>query len=456
MTYSITNSVNGTITILDGSVDNTTSLTLNGRGSTGWGQYNTQNLYSMLCNYAGTLTPNNPIIGQLWYDSNTQLLNYLIATNTWDQIASQQWVNGNFATLAELNALAAKEGSDVANLQSELNALSTKESGDVANLQSEISALSANSSSDIAALENTLGSYVTKADLYSPPAGSSPVAIGAGGTGLTTIGTANQVLQVNASSNGLQYVTLSTEAVTSFNGRVGAVTLTASDVDSALGYTPLSSTGAGASGSWNINAATATTATSVGHALSPSSYISGSAYNGSAAQTWSINATPNDSANTIVARDENGDIWISDLNTSANINCSGAIVASGDITALASDERLKHDIHTIENALALTKQLRGVRYKRKDIENHRGNIGFIAQEIQKVIPEVVHEGNDGYLSVLYQNVVGLLVESIKELSDEVESLKPLKDEVSSLRNELLTMQQIVNKVITYQKNDINE
>ena len=426
LSFIITNDANGSFTIPFATIENTlTSISLFGKGVGNYAQPFAQNALDQLTNFASPNEPINPLLGQIWYNSTTQLLNYYISPNTWDQIVSQQWVSANFATLAELNALAAKEASDIA-------ALEAKEASDVANLQSEISALSANSSSDIAALENTLGSYVTKADLYSPPAGSSPVAIGAGGTGLTTIGTANQVLQVNASSNGLQYVTLSTEAVTSFNGRVGAVTLTASDVDSALGYTPLSSTGAGASGSWNINAATATTATSVGHALSPGSYISGSAYNGSAAQTWSVSASSANVANEIVARDSSGNINITTLTATGNLNCDGAIYSGGDITAFNSDERLKHDIFTIEDALSKTKQLRGVRYKRKDIENHRGNIGFIAQEIQKVIPEVVHMGDDGYLKVAYQNVVGLLVEAIKELSDEVDFLK---NEVLSMKGD---------------------
>jgi hypothetical protein len=100
MTYSITNSVNGTITIQDGNVDNSTSLSLNGRGTTGFGQYNAQNLYSMLCNSAGTVSPNNPITGQLWFNSTTGFLNYNSGSNTWNAIASQSWATGQIEALA--------------------------------------------------------------------------------------------------------------------------------------------------------------------------------------------------------------------------------------------------------------------------------------------------------------------------------------------------------------------
>jgi len=90
----------------------------------------------------------------------------------------------------------------------------------------------------------------------------------------------------------------------------------------------------------------------------------------------------------------------------------------GNITAY-SDERLKENIETIENSLEKVSQLRGVSYDRDE----RRNIGLVAQEVMEVIPEVVSEGADGYYSVAYGNIVGLLVEAIKELKKEVELLK---------------------------------
>ena len=89
---------------------------------------------------------------------------------------------------------------------------------------------------------------------------------------------------------------------------------------------------------------------------------------------------------------------------------NGNWTAIGNVTAY-SDERLKENIKTIPNALETVKKLRGVSFDRKDFTGK--GIGVIAQEIEKVLPEVVVEGE--YKSVSYGNIVGLLIEAIKEL-----------------------------------------
>lgn len=100
------------------------------------------------------------------------------------------------------------------------------------------------------------------------------------------------------------------------------------------------------------------------------------------------------------------------------LSCTGNITASGNITAY-SDQRLKSNIKTIDNALEKVSKLRGVSFD-KDGQNQ---IGVIAQEVQKVLPEVVEEGD--YLSVAYGNIVGLLIEAIKEQQQQIEDLKSL-------------------------------
>lgn len=105
----------------------------------------------------------------------------------------------------------------------------------------------------------------------------------------------------------------------------------------------------------------------------------------------------------------------STITSGGNLSVTGTIVASGNITAF-SDERLKSNVQRINDALALVKQLNGVTY---DKEGERG-MGLIAQNVKTVAPEVVTEGE--YLSVAYGNLVGLLVEAIKELSDKVDAL----------------------------------
>jgi hypothetical protein len=85
-----------------------------------------------------------------------------------------------------------------------------------------------------------------------------------------------------------------------------------------------------------------------------------------------------------------------------------------------SDESLKTNIQTIPNALEKTLQLRGVEYDR--ISTNKHEIGLIAQEVEQVFPELVNEAN-GIKSVAYSNIVSILIESIKELKQEIDILR---------------------------------
>lgn len=106
--------------------------------------------------------------------------------------------------------------------------------------------------------------------------------------------------------------------------------------------------------------------------------------------------------------------------TGGNVTASGSFTASGNITAY-SDARLKTDIETISGALALVQQMRGVRYSRRS--NGERCVGVIAQEMQEVLPEVVHGMDSGTLSVAYANLTGVLIEAVKELAARVEELE---------------------------------
>lgn len=103
-----------------------------------------------------------------------------------------------------------------------------------------------------------------------------------------------------------------------------------------------------------------------------------------------------------------------------NVFSSGSFQANANVTAL-SDERVKADIETIEGALGLVKQMRGVRYRRTDIGETQ--VGVISQEVQKVVPEAVIESDDGLLHVAYGNLVGVLINAIKELEERVRKLE---------------------------------
>jgi hypothetical protein len=107
---------------------------------------------------------------------------------------------------------------------------------------------------------------------------------------------------------------------------------------------------------------------------------------------------------------------------------NGTFTASGDVVAFGSpsDKRLKENIKPIESALDKAMKLQGVTFdwkKSDSILSIKKDIGFIAQDVQKVAPELVRENKDGYLSMRHQGITPILLEAIKELKAEIEELK---------------------------------
>lgn len=96
------------------------------------------------------------------------------------------------------------------------------------------------------------------------------------------------------------------------------------------------------------------------------------------------------------------------------------VLRAGDpVTARLAAQRL-HNGQRINQRIVLLKSLRGVTFKR--IENGHRGIGVIAQELATVVPEAVQADDDGLLSVAYGNLVGVLIEAVKELAGKVERL----------------------------------
>lgn len=110
------------------------------------------------------------------------------------------------------------------------------------------------------------------------------------------------------------------------------------------------------------------------------------------------------------------------IDGSGNVTVTGNVTASGDISG-NSDERLKKDIKPIADALAKVNGLSGYTFKFKADATDRERTGLIAQEVQAVLPQAVLTDEQGTLSVAYGNLVGLLVEAIKELNGRLESLE---------------------------------
>jgi hypothetical protein len=110
------------------------------------------------------------------------------------------------------------------------------------------------------------------------------------------------------------------------------------------------------------------------------------------------------------------------LQSNSSLSVKGDIIAYGS----PSDERYKENIKPIESALDKAVKLQGVTFDWKETDSIldiKEDIGFIAQDVQKVVPELVRENEDGKLSLRYQGVTPILLEAIKELKAEIDLLK---------------------------------
>ncbi len=122
------------------------------------------------------------------------------------------------------------------------------------------------------------------------------------------------------------------------------------------------------------------------------------------------------------------DVWY--CSQGGAVTQSGALVAGGDVTAF-SDIRVKANIIQISDALSKVEQIRGVTFTRTDQEDKvTRHTGVIAQEVEAVLPEAISETGPnaagegaGIKTVAYGNMVGLLIEAIKELNAKVDELK---------------------------------
>jgi|694.fasta_scaffold00087_62 hypothetical protein len=121
----------------------------------------------------------------------------------------------------------------------------------------------------------------------------------------------------------------------------------------------------------------------------------------------------------------NNSLALGDSTTSSSykVYVTGSLYATGDIVAY-SDRRKKTDIVTIEDALEKVKSMRGVFYTKIDESEKGRQVGVIAQEVNEILPEAVTYAADvDEYGVKYGNIVGLLIEAIKEQQKEIDQLK---------------------------------
>jgi hypothetical protein len=125
------------------------------------------------------------------------------------------------------------------------------------------------------------------------------------------------------------------------------------------------------------------------------------------------------------------------------VSIGGGLTATGDITANTSDVRLKENIRIIDNPLEKIENIRGVYFnytddakKKTGYTNDEEQVGFIAQEVQKILPHIVKPApfdkdqstgksisGENYLTIQYEKIVPLLLEGIKELKHQIDELK---------------------------------
>ena len=110
--------------------------------------------------------------------------------------------------------------------------------------------------------------------------------------------------------------------------------------------------------------------------------------------------------------------------TSAGGTLTGNLTVSGDVVA-NSDATLKENILPIPNPLDIINSINGVQFNFKDKEKRNINYGFLAQEMEKVLPTIVHKTGlqENTLGIAYDNIIAILLEGVKSLSDEVKELK---------------------------------
>ena len=140
--------------------------------------------------------------------------------------------------------------------------------------------------------------------------------------------------------------------------------------------------------------------------------------------------------------DIDGDLRIRDIpsltgSSDLRYNSAGVICKS------TSDLRLKENIETVVNALAKVRELNGVSFIWKEDPSVGRQLGMIAQEVKEVFPEVVNEDDQGYLSIDYTEMTGVLVEAIKSQQDIIEDLekkyKQINTELIRINRKLISM-----------------
>lgn len=170
------------------------------------------------------------------------------------------------------------------------------------------------------------------------------------------------------------------------------------------------------------------------------------AYNTRAAY-FDVSHTSDQSGFTVRLDREGSQAYVLNYNSMDRFFVFGSGLVYGLTYYSWSDAKLKEDVKTIENALEKVLQLRGVTFKYKKEEaadsnivvgvNQKTHIGVVAQEVENILPEVVTTAPDGTKAVAYSELVGVLIEAIKEQNEKIETLEEELEDIkhsNSLEN----------------------
>ncbi len=378
----IINKTNGDtlVTVEDGTIDNSsTSLSLIGKNYPGYGELLNENFVKLLENFASSSQPTTPVIGQLYYDTNTNTLKVYSGGGTgWKGAASG--VASSTTTGTGIRFVTFTSGVGDGSPVEASSAFGPTINTNTANFGVGIlGAAGARLTVSGGSLYNrTLSSPIgsdTVLHVHGSNGGVARVVVDAYGTADGSAISLRQSAQ-NAGTNG---ATVSSSVLGAING----------DGNTGSGYTT------GASSIRFVAAQTFTTSAQ-----------------GTQIEFWTTaNNTP-----------------AANANVSMRLTSTGTLLVRGDVTAFAlSDQRLKQDIEPIADAVQKVRQLQGVTFKwnmlAEDKNHDRRDAGLLAQQVQAVLPEVVTQRDNGYLAIQYEKLVPLLVEAIKELSDQLDQLR---------------------------------
>jgi len=212
--------------------------------------------------------------------------------------------------------------------------------------------------------------------------------------------------------------------VTDANGTVSTRNITKSDIGLGNVENTTLSTWAGSSNITTLG--TISTGTWQGTAIADA-YLSSNTAHLSGTQTFSgaktFSAAVNISNSTASTSKTTGA-----LKVTGGVGISGALNVGGDVVAYASsDERLKDNIELISNPIEKVQSLKGVTWNwnenADELQQSLPNVGVIAQDVEKVLPQLVTDRDNGFKGVDYAKLTGLLIEAIKEQQKQIDELK---------------------------------